>query len=149
VLVNNAAIMTDTYSGLDADLDNVKKVFDTNFFGAWRMVKAFIPLLKNSGDGRIINVSSEMGALNDMGQGHPGYRLSKTALNGLTALLANELSDTSIKVNAVHPGWVKTDMGGPNAIRFVAEGADTIVWLATSNQIPNGKFVYDRQVIPW
>jgi NAD(P)-dependent dehydrogenase (short-subunit alcohol dehydrogenase family) len=149
VLVNNAAIMTDTYSGLEADLDNVKTIMETNFYGAWRMVKAFTPLMKDASKPRIINVSSEMGSLTDMRGGHPGYRMSKTALNGLTAMLASELSDTAIKINSVHPGWVKTEMGGSKAPRNVKEGADSITWLATADQVPHGKFICDRQVIPW
>lgn len=90
-----------------------------------------------------------MGQLSTMGNSSPAYRLSKTALNALTAILASELEGTNIKVNSVCPGWVQTGMGGENAPLTVEEGANTAVWLATAESIPNGKFVQGREVIPW
>ena len=90
-----------------------------------------------------------MGAYDSLLGGYAGYRLSKAGLNAQTVLLANELSSSGIKVNAVCPGWVKTDMGGAGAERPVEKGAETIVWLAASPEIDNGKFYRDKQVIPW
>jgi len=106
-------------------------------------------LLQKSDDPRIINVSSEMGALHNLSGRYPGYSLSKASLNALTIMFSNELKKTGIKVNAVCPGWVKTDMGGPDAPRTVGEGADTIVWLATVPETDSGRLYRDRKVIPW
>lgn len=124
-------------------------VQETNVYGPLRMIRAFLPMLRKSPEGRIINVSSGMGALSSMGSDYPAYRLSKAALNALTLMLSTEFSGTSIRVNAMCPGWVKTDMGGPNAPRDVQQGADTAVWLATEVGLPSGKFFRDRQIIPW
>jgi NAD(P)-dependent dehydrogenase (short-subunit alcohol dehydrogenase family) len=108
-----------------------------------------VPLLKSSRSPRIVNMSSGMGALADNYGGHAAYRMSKTLLNAVTAILAAELAGT-IAVNSVCPGWVKTDMGGRNATRDVAEGADTAVWLALDAPATlTGKFVRDHKVIPW
>jgi NAD(P)-dependent dehydrogenase (short-subunit alcohol dehydrogenase family) len=85
-----------------------------------------------------------------MGSGTPAYRISKAALNALTRTLAAELKGTNVLVNAVCPGWVQTDMGGPHALRSVAEGADTAIWLATlPDGGPTGHFFRDRKAIPW
>jgi NAD(P)-dependent dehydrogenase (short-subunit alcohol dehydrogenase family) len=85
-----------------------------------------------------------------MNSGYPSYRMSKTALNALTRILADELQESNILVNSVCPGWVRTDMGGPNAPRSLEQGADTIAWLATlPNGGPTGGFFRDRQPIPW
>lgn len=152
VLVNNAGIFADP-SGREAsvfaaDLDTVRACCETNTLGPLRLCQALVPLMPAGG--RIVNVSSGMGQLSDMNGGYPGYRLSKTALNALTRILADELRDRGIKVNSVCPGWVRTDMGGPNATRSVAEGADTIVWAATlGGDGPSGGFFRDRQPIPW
>jgi NAD(P)-dependent dehydrogenase (short-subunit alcohol dehydrogenase family) len=106
-------------------------------------------LLKRSSAARIVNVSSGMGALSEMQGDYAAYRISKTALNAVTAILAAELSG-AVAVNAVCPGWVKTDMGGANAERDVSQGAAGIVWLALdAPQELTGKFVRDREVIPW
>ena len=112
-------------------------------------MKILLPLLKNSEDPRIINLSSTMGQLSSMGVGSPAYRISKAALNALTIILSKELSGSGIRVNSMHPGWVKTDMGGQGATRSIPQGADTAVWLATADDIPNGRFLYDREVIAW
>ncbi len=113
------------------------------------MIQAFIPLLQKSDEGRIINMSSGMGELNSLSSDYPAYRLSKSSLNVITIMLSQELSAKGIIVNAICPGWVKTDMGGPDAPGEVSEGADTAVWLATEKEIPNGKFFRDRKVIDW
>ncbi|HZC19956.1 MAG TPA: SDR family oxidoreductase, partial [Rubrobacteraceae bacterium] len=130
ILVNNAGISNDGgQHAVDADLDRVREALEANLFGAWRLCEAFIPLMQGHGYGRIVNISSGMSALNDMG-GSPAYRISKRALNALTRILASELRGSGILVNAVSPGWVRTDMGGSNASRSVEEGADTPVWAA-------------------
>ncbi len=100
-------------------------------------------------DARVINVSSRMGQLSGMEGGHAAYRISKTALNALTVVMAKEFIGEGIRVNAICPGWVRTDMGGPNANKSIEEGADMAVWLATADKIENGKFYADRKVIPW
>jgi NAD(P)-dependent dehydrogenase (short-subunit alcohol dehydrogenase family) len=148
VLINNAGIMSTTTSASEANISEVKKVMDTNFFATWNLTVQLLPMIKKSSDGRIINMSSIMGALNELTGGHAGYRLSKTALNGLSIQLSNELSP-EIKVYAVHPGWVKTEMGGPNAQLSVEQGADTAVWLATENNVPGGKFYANRKIMEW
>jgi NAD(P)-dependent dehydrogenase (short-subunit alcohol dehydrogenase family) len=148
VLINNAGIMSTTTSASEANISEVKKVMDTNFFATWNLTVQLLPMIKKSSDGRIINMSSIMGALNELTGGHAGYRLSKTALNGLSIQLSKELSP-EIKVYAVHPGWVKTEMGGPNAQLSVEQGADTAVWLATENNVPGGKFYANRKIMEW
>ena len=151
VLVNNAGISIDRgQHGVDADLDVVRESLEMNLFGAWRLCEVFVPLMQRNRYGRIVNVSSGMGALNDMGGGSPAYRVSKTSLNALTRILASELRGMGILVNSVCPGWVRTDMGGSGASRTVEEGADTPVWAATlPNNGPNGCFFRDRRQIPW
>ncbi|CAA9434916.1 MAG: 3-oxoacyl-[acyl-carrier protein] reductase [uncultured Rubrobacteraceae bacterium] len=151
VLVNNAGVTMDGgQRGVDADLDVVRETLEMNLFGAWQLCEAFVPLMQRNRYGRIVNVSSGMGALNDMGGGSPAYRVSKTSLNALTRILASELRGSGILVNSVCPGWVQTDMGGSGASRTVEEGADTPVWAATlPNNGPTGGFFRDRRQIPW
>ena len=151
VLVNNAGISLDRgQHGVDADLGVVRETLEMNLFGAWRLCEVFVPLMQRNRYGRIVNVSSGMGALNDMGGGSPAYRVSKTSLNAVTRILAPELKGMGILVNSVCPGWVRTDMGGSGASRTVEEGADTPVWAATlPNNGPNGCFFRDRRQIPW
>jgi NAD(P)-dependent dehydrogenase (short-subunit alcohol dehydrogenase family) len=150
VLVNNAAILYDTWQrAADADLAQVREALETNLFGAWNMVRAFLPLLRRSSHARVVNVSSESGSLASMGDDTPAYRLSKTALNALTRMLAVELSAEEILVNAVCPGWVATDMGGSGG-RPVAEGAASVVWAATlPDEGPTGGFFRDGRPLPW
>jgi NAD(P)-dependent dehydrogenase (short-subunit alcohol dehydrogenase family) len=149
-LVNNAGIGNDFgQSGSHADLESVRESLETNLLGAWRMTNAFLPLMERAGYGRIVNISTGMGQLSDMGGGSPGYRVSKTALNALTRIFANEVGN-GIKVNSACPGWVRTDMGGSGAPRSLEEGADTPVWLATlPGDGPNGGFFRNREPIPW
>ncbi len=151
VLVNNAGVIGDTgASAGEADLGEVRTTLETNLFGAWRLSQAALPLLRKSGQGRIVNVSSGMGQLDDMGGWAPAYRMSKAGLNVLTRMLAREERDAGILVNSVCPGWVRTDMGGSGASRSVEEGADTVVWLATlPDGGPTGGFFRDREPIPW
>jgi NAD(P)-dependent dehydrogenase (short-subunit alcohol dehydrogenase family) len=155
ILVNNAAILIDKDNTVasNADLETVKDTLETNLIGAWRMCKAFIPLMKKNGYGRIVNVSSGSGEFEYMaasGGYWPAYSVSKASLNALTVMLASELKGTNILVNAVCPGWVRTDMGGSSAPRSVEEGAATPVWLATlPDGGPTGHNYYDKKQISW
>ncbi|HEY6756636.1 MAG TPA: SDR family oxidoreductase [Nitrososphaera sp.] len=155
ILVNNAAILIDREDVVasNADLDTVMTTLETNLMGAWRMCKAFIPLMKKNGYGRIVNVSSGAGEFEYMatsGGYWPAYSVSKASLNALTVMLASELKGTNILVNAVCPGWVRTDMGGSNATRSVEEGAATPVWLATlPDGGPTGHNFFDKKQINW
>jgi NAD(P)-dependent dehydrogenase (short-subunit alcohol dehydrogenase family) len=157
ILVNNAGIFLDTSgangtaaSVFNTDIALIRNTQETNTFGALRMMQALIPLMQKCKRGNVVNVSSGMGQLSDMNGHYPGYRISKTALNALTRIFADELKETQIKVNSVCPGWVRTDMGGPNAERSIEKGAETIVWLATLPQDgPSGGFFRDKAPIPW
>jgi len=147
--LQKAGIVNQDQTTQNISLNSVKYLMETNFYGAWRMIQVFIPLLLKSEEGRIINMSSGMGELNSLSGVYPGYSLSKSSLNALTIMFSNELKETGIKVNAMCPGWVRTDMGGPDAPRHVSEGADTAVWLALEKEIPSGKFFRDRKEINW
>jgi NAD(P)-dependent dehydrogenase (short-subunit alcohol dehydrogenase family) len=151
VLVNNAGISNDEgQRGMDADLSRVREALEANLLGAWRLCEVAIPLMQRNGYGRIVNMSTGLATLEDMGGGSPAYRVSKTALNALTRILASELRGSGILVNSVCPGWVQTDMGGSRAPRPVEAGADTPVWAATlPNNGPTGGFFRDRRPIPW
>ncbi len=156
VLVNNAGIMIDGKeeggpgrAGVSgAKIETLRLTMEVNVYGALRVTQALLPLLPMGG-ARIINVSSGLGQLTDMNGGWPAYRISKTSLNALTRILADELKGSEVRVNSVCPGWVKTDMGGPNAERTPQEGAETIVWLATEPSVQTGGFFRDRKPIPW
>jgi len=151
VLINNAGILDhDEGSIFDLHAQRLTRMLETNTIGALLVSQAFLPLLRKSPAGRIINVSSGSGQLSDMGTWAPAYSISKTALNGVTGQFAAALVDSNIAVNSVCPGWVKTDMGGRDAPRSVEQGADTIVWLATeAPQSMTGLFIRDRKPIPW
>ena len=154
VLVNNAGILVDEGKvASTVSLDLVAKTLETNLLGAWRLSQAVIPRMRRGGYGRIVNVSSGMGTLDDLersGGAWPAYRLSKTALDAMTILLASELRAENILVNATVPGWVRTRMGGTGAPRSVEEGADTAVWLA---MLPDGgvsgRLFQDRKPLDW
>lgn len=157
VLVNNAGVILDRgVSVLDVEESVVRATLETNFFGALRMTQAAIPLMKKHHYGRIVNISSGLGAFEIM-QGVYGlkgsssaYRISKTMLNALTCLVSQDAAGTGIKVNAVCPGRVQTDMGGTDAPLTVVEGADTAVWLATmEDDGPSGEYFRERQRIAW
>lgn len=149
ILVNNAGVFAEE-GGLNVSLKAVHEMFEINTLAPLRIAQVFVPLLKKSRGGRIVNMSSGMGALTEMQGGYAAYRISKTALNAVTSILATELTEHHIVVNSMCPGWVRTDMGGANADRDVAEGADTAVWLALdAPQSLTGKFHRDRQIIPW
>lgn len=149
-LINNAAVHFDTWQrASDADLLTVTEALETNLIGAWRTTQALLPLLLASRAGRVVNVSSEAGSLAGMGGGTPAYRVSKAGLNALTRILAAELQGTGLLVNAVCPGWVATDMGGPGG-RPVAEGAGSVLWaLDLPPGGPTGGFFRDGEPVPW
>jgi NAD(P)-dependent dehydrogenase (short-subunit alcohol dehydrogenase family) len=152
VLVNNAGIEGGGWSTstTDVDLDEVRDTLETNLFGAWKLTQAALPLMRKNGYGRIVNLSSGMGQLSDMGGHAPAYRISKTGLNALTRMLSAELAGENILVNSCCPGWVRTAMGGPGARRSVEEGSDTPFWLATlTDEGPRGGFFRNRAPIPW
>jgi NAD(P)-dependent dehydrogenase (short-subunit alcohol dehydrogenase family) len=156
VLVNNAGVLLDSkespgeHSAFDVGADTVRRTLETNVLGPFQLMQKLVPLMKRGGYGRVVNVSSGMGQLSEMNGGFPAYRVSKTALNALTRIFADETQGSGILVNSVCPGWVKTDMGGPGAERPVEQGADTIVWLATlPNDGPTGGFFRDREPIDW
>ncbi len=147
-LVNNAGVYGDPVGAADYDIDRAHQVLEVNTFGPWRLIEAFLPLLRRSDAPRIVNVSSGAGQLSDMNGGRGAYRVSKAALNALTKTLAWDEDD--IKINAMCPGWVRTDMGGSGAPRSVEDGADTAVWLATlPDDGPTGGFFRNRKPIPW
>jgi len=159
VLVNNAGIQIDGETTiLELAQVTLQNTLETNAYGPLLLSQACIPLMKANGYGRIVNISSTLGALSDIanpespytGVDSPAYRMSKTLLNAMTVLLAKELRGSNILVNSVCPGWVRTDMGGPRAPRSVEEAAETPVWLATlPDGGPTGGFFRDRQPIPW
>jgi NAD(P)-dependent dehydrogenase (short-subunit alcohol dehydrogenase family) len=150
-LVNNAAIAIDPREVLETvDVDVVRRTLETNLLGVLACCQAFLPIMKQQGYGRIVNVSSGRGSFAKLGAGGPCYRISKTALNALTVILADEVKDLNILVNAVTPGWVRTRLGGMKAPRSTSEGAETAVWLAMlPDDGPRGKFFKDREEFPW
>lgn len=172
ILINNAAATFDftpqPTQPSQVDLDLARRSIESNVLGPLAVTQSLLPLLRDSPAGRVVNVSSTIGSLTDIGNPDslyaglisPMYQLSKTALNALTALLAKELRGTTIKVNSACPGWVDTDsgvppwlrqaMGGPGNARPVEQGADTPVWLATlPSDGPSGGFFQNRRSIPW
>jgi NAD(P)-dependent dehydrogenase (short-subunit alcohol dehydrogenase family) len=160
ILVNNAGVQTEKTAGTrprDISLETLKQTFDTNVFGAFAVIKHFVPLLRKSRSPRIINVSSMLGSLTAMSdRAHPAYganfaayNASKTALNALTVALAKDLAADRISVNSICPGWVKTDLGGEDAPRSVTQGAGIIVSLVTSGNPPTGTFVDENGSVAW
>ncbi|HLN52073.1 MAG TPA: SDR family NAD(P)-dependent oxidoreductase [Lentimicrobium sp.] len=150
VLVNNAGISPKGDHRLTTDDESIlQTVLNTNSLGPLRISKTFLPILKRPG--RIIMISSSGGVLNGPVPGwSPAYCVSKTMLNSFTKQLAYDLRNDNIAVNAVCPGWVKTDMGGTGATRPVEKGAETPVWLVSeSPQSLTGKFLKDKKEIPW
>jgi NAD(P)-dependent dehydrogenase (short-subunit alcohol dehydrogenase family) len=151
VLINNAGVYLEENKKLVAmDPSILERTMKTNFFGAYDVIRSFIPIMEKRGYGRIINVSSEYGAISEMS--YPGvgaYKLSKFALNGLTQLVAAEING-DIKINAVDPGWVSSDMGGSSAPRTPKQAAESILWLTTvGSEGPNGGFFRDGKQIDW
>lgn len=150
-LVNNAAVLFDQCGRLlQTSLETYRATMETNVYGPLRLCQAFIPMMLERNYGRVVNVSSGAGQVNDMINDMTAYRLSKLTLNGLTLMLANSLAGTNVLVNAGCPGWVRTDMGSPNAPRSAEEGAEGIVWLATlPDGGPQGGFFRDKELIGW
>lgn len=151
MLVNNAGVYLDEgQSVFDIDLDLLHHTLAVNTYGPFLLCQAFVPMMRQHNYGRVVNLTSGYGDINTM-RGRPAaYRLSKAALNALTRIVANEVRSHNIKVNAVNPGWVQTDMGGSSAPRSVQQGADTAVWLATlPDDGPTDGYFYDRQRIDW
>lgn len=176
VLINNAGVFLDpsrarggSPSVFDAKLSLIRQTMDINIYGPLILSQIVMPHMRQQHHGRIVNVSSGMGQMSEMGSGYPGYRLSKVSLNALTKIVAaevdNDFHETDILVNAVCPGWVQTEMGGEGANITVTQGAETIVWLATlpkgagrdQNLVSriggidrlNGLFLRGRKVISW
>ncbi len=158
ILVNNAGVVLESQdfavpkaaSVFAVEPELVAATFACNALAPLRLIQAIVPLLRESSGGRIVNVSSGMGQLAKMGGSWPGYRMSKAALNALTRLTARELEGSTIKINAVCPGWCRTEMGGPEATRSAEEGARGIVWAALlPNDGPSGGFFRDGQPIDW
>lgn len=162
VLVNNAGVMIEkswtVNTTSEVKLDDLRATFEANLFAPVALTKALLPALKKSEAGRIVNVSSILGSVSlQAAPGSPtystklfAYNASKAALNMYTIHLAHELRGTKIKVNSAHPGWVKTDLGGDAAPLNVAQGAKTIVQLATlSDAGPTGGYFHEGQPIPW
>ena len=160
ILVNNAGVMIDDQKKKPSEqsLDVWRKTFETNLFGLIATTQALLPLLRKSAGGRIVNLSSILGSINlhatpgspiyDMKL--PAYNVSKSAVNAYTVQLAYELKDTTIKVNAAHPGWVKTEMGGEGATMDIPDGAKTSVALATIGADgPNGAYMHMGETLPW
>ncbi len=157
VLVNNAGILLERIYGdaenietdaMDVDVDLVRELLETNLLGPLRVTQHLAPLLRDGG--RIVNMSSQMGQFAWADSNMVGYRLSKTALNGLTANLAPGLKSRGIVVNCCCPGWVRTDMGSKHAMIDVEEGAQTPVWLAAeADGALTGKFFQQKTEIPW
>jgi NAD(P)-dependent dehydrogenase (short-subunit alcohol dehydrogenase family) len=150
VLVNNAGVGTDWgVSGTDPDFDAIGRALETNFYGAYRLTVSVLDLLRLSEHPRVVNVSSGMGGIAEMGGWSPGYRVSKAALNAMTRILSTELKEQGVLVNSACPGFVNTDMGGQfGAKKSVQDGAAGIVWLATlPDDGPSGGFFRDGKPV--
>ena len=160
ILINNAGVMVDSYDTKISEMpmEIWRRTFDANFFGLIATTQAFLPLLRQSEAGRIVNLSSILGSITYHATPGspvydskvPAYDVSKSAVNAYTVHLAYELRGTKIKVNAAHPGWVKTEMGGKDAPMELAEGAKTSVALATLGEDgPSGAYVHMGKPLPW
>ena len=165
ILVNNAGVAGGTFPGTgpehraaDVPMAVLRKVFETNFFAVVALTEKLLPLIRKSPAGRIVNLSSILGSLTLHADPNSpiyhaksfAYDASKTALNAFTVHLAYDLRDTKIKVNSAHPGWVKTDMGGPEAPMELSEGARTSAALATlPDDGPTGGYFHLGQTLPW
>jgi NAD(P)-dependent dehydrogenase (short-subunit alcohol dehydrogenase family) len=158
-LVNNAGVFLD-WGTSPADLteQTLRETFETNVYGPFRVIKAFLPLLKKGTDPSIVNLSSILGsvtlAADPKGEFSSvkgmAYQTSKAALNMMTVALANELRGSGIKVNSAHPGWVKTDMGGEGAQMEIPDGAKTSVRLATlPANGPTAGYFHMNKTLPW
>ena len=151
ILFNNAGILIPglgyNIPAVDTDEESILKTFNINTLGVLRVCKEVVPMMPKGS--RIINISSGMGQLEDMGSGSTAYRISKSALNALTKILANELSDKAISANVICPGWVQTDMGGGSATLTIKESTAKIAEFALRDDFPTGKFLRHGEIIPW
>ena len=151
ILINNAGILIPglkhKIDAVETDDESILKTFNINTVGVLRVCKAVLPMMQPTS--RIINISSGMGQMEGMATGSIAYRLSKSALNALTIVLSQELSSKDIKVNAICPGWVQTDMGGYEATLTVKESVESIKKFALSDDFPNGKFLRHGEILPW
>ena len=151
IVINNAGILIPglkhKIDAIDTNEDSIMETFNINTVGVLRVCKALIPFMQPHS--RIINISSGMGQMEGMGTGSLAYRLSKSALNALTIVLSQELMEKKIKVNAICPGWVQTDMGGSDATLTVQESVESIKKFALSDNFPNGKFLRHGEILAW
>jgi NAD(P)-dependent dehydrogenase (short-subunit alcohol dehydrogenase family) len=148
VLINNAAILRDKTNIFNMPENLLSETLQTNVIGAFWVTQAFVQLMKKGG--RIINISSDAGQLSRESTYSPAYSISKTALNAVTKQFASALSPKGIAVNSVHPGWIKTDMGGSSAPSPIEKGAETTLWLATEVPIDvTSKFFYNKKEFAW
>jgi NAD(P)-dependent dehydrogenase (short-subunit alcohol dehydrogenase family) len=151
ILINNAGVYLDEgVSVFDVDENIMQDTIAVNFYGSFHMCRAFVPIMRQNGYGRIVNVSSGYGAMSEMGGYVAAYRISKAALNALTLIMANELRDGNIKVNAVCPGWIRTDMGGSMApISPEAAAKDIVHFALIDAKGPTGGFFRHKKLIQW
>ncbi len=149
ILFNNAGILIPQYEvpAVKTSEESILKTFQTNTLGPLRIIKSLLDMIPKGG--RIVNISSGMGQLDQMEGGSLAYRLSKTSLNALSKILSVELEKRKISVNAICPGWVQTDMGGSNARLTVEESTEKIVEFALNEEFPNGKFLRHGEILPW
>ena len=150
-LINNAGILLDRKASiLDISEEKLRTMLDTNTLAPLMLTRAFLPMMLEQNYGRVVNVSSQLGAIGGFNDSTPAYRVSKLALNGITLMLADAVKGKNILVNSVHPGWVKTDMGGAEAPLGLDEGARGLVWAATlPDDGPQGGFFQDGKRIDW
>lgn len=154
ILVNNAGVLLDR-DGVTPE--TFRATYEANVIAPWELTQALLPLIKKSDAGRIVNQSSILGSLTMNGSEEigadwlaPAYNSSKAALNLLTVIQSRWLAGTDVKINAAHPGWVKTDLGTDDAPLSVGEGAETAVWLATlPADGPTGGFFHKTDALPW
>jgi NAD(P)-dependent dehydrogenase (short-subunit alcohol dehydrogenase family) len=150
ILVNNAGIMVEDEDDPEHEIQIIRDTMQTNVYGPLLLSRLAIPIMKSRRYGRIVNLSSGMGSLAEMGAGYIAYRMSKAGINVETRVLAAETEGLGILINSVDPGWVQTSMGGTGASRSVQKGAETAVWLATLPDTgPTGGFFRDRKTVPW
>jgi NAD(P)-dependent dehydrogenase (short-subunit alcohol dehydrogenase family) len=152
ILVNNAGVLHDRgLTSLDLDAATFRQTLDVNLTGALLLSQAAAAMMRRNHYGRIVNVSTDMALPSALDAGgYPAYRVSKAALNAMTRVMAAELRGTNVLVNAMSPGWVRTDMGGASAPRTVEQGADTAIWLAMlPDGGPTGGYFRDREPVEW
>lgn len=157
ILINNAGVSLDRQQSNfnDATVYNIDpkiihQTIVTNAFGPMYLMRAIVPMMQKQKFGRVVNVSSILGSLQHMDENVPAYRLSKLMLNGMTRMFAAENTQSNVKINSVHPGWVRTDMGGKSAPRSIADGAKSVLWAAQlPDDGPSGGFFYDGKKMEW